>query len=162
MTSSRPDPDPGTPWLSPLSPAALALWWAGGAVLGWGLHRAAVLLDRTPPLVSWSQPVTLLLVAALVGLVAWQTWRRVRAGRAHLRAHQMVNRLALARASAYAGAIIFGGYAGYALSWWGVDVELAGQRALRSVVAAGAGLLLVLVGLALERACRVPGDPDGA
>ena len=47
-----------------------------------------------------------------------------------LEPHQAVNRLVLARACALVGALVAGGYVGYALSWVGVDAELAGQRVL--------------------------------
>ncbi len=52
-----------------------------------------------------------------------------------LEPHQAVNRLVLARACALVGALVAGGYLGYALSWLGVDAELARQRAWRSVAA---------------------------
>ena len=43
--------------------------------------------------------------------------------------HQAVNRLVLAKACALAGALVAGGYLGYALSWVGLtDAELAQQR----------------------------------
>jgi hypothetical protein len=75
--------------------------------------------------------------------------------------HQAVNRLVLARACAFVGALVAGGYGGYAVSWLGLEAELAGQRAWRSATAALAGLLICATGLLLERACRVrSGDPE--
>ena len=66
----------------------------------------------------------------------------------------------LARAGALVGALVAGGYAGYALSWIGDPAELAGQRILRSVVAVLAGVLMVVGALLLERACRVRKPPN--
>jgi integral membrane sensor domain MASE1 len=75
--------------------------------------------------------------------------------RERLEPHQAVNRLVLARAGALVGALVAGGYAGYAISWIGDPAELAGQRILRSVIAVVAGVLIVVGALLLERACRV-------
>jgi hypothetical protein len=41
-----------------------------------------------------------------------------------------------------------------------MDIVLPRERAIRSFVAAGAGVLVVVCGLLLERACRIPRDPD--
>jgi hypothetical protein len=75
--------------------------------------------------------------------------------------HQAVNRLVLAKACALAGAMVGGGYFGYALSWWGVsEAELAQQRMVQSLVAGAAGVSIVAASLWLERACRVRGDDE--
>ncbi|HYF71882.1 MAG TPA: DUF3180 family protein, partial [Nocardioides sp.] len=61
--------------LRPTSGAALALWTVIGLVGGWLLHPVAEqLLDR-PPIVTWAQPLALLLVAAILGATAYLTWR---------------------------------------------------------------------------------------
>ena len=73
-----------------------------------------------------------------------------------------MNRLVLARASALVGALLAGGYAGYAVSWLGVDAALADQRIWRSLVAAAAGVGIVVTAVLLERACRVRSDGDDA
>ena len=59
------------------------------------------------------------------------------------------------RAAALVGALVAGGYAGYALSWVGDPAELAGQRILRSAVAVAAAITTMVGALLLERACRV-------
>jgi TctA family transporter len=58
------------------------------------------------------------------------------------------------------GALVAGGYLGYALSWVGVDTELGDQRMWRSAVAGLAGVAIVITALLLERACRVRSDPE--
>jgi high-affinity Fe2+/Pb2+ permease len=73
-----------------------------------------------------------------------------------------VNRLVLARACALVGALVAGGYAGYALSWVGMDSDLASQRLWRSAVAAVAGVAIVVTSMLLERACRVRSDDEDA
>ena len=149
--------DGGT--LRPTSPVTLAVWAIVGLAGGWLLHP---LSDRigTPPVVGWTQAVLLLLVAAILGATAWATWRVVHVRRERLLPHQAVNRLVLATACAYVGALAGGGYLGYGLSWVGDQAELADERLVRSLVAALAGLFVVVAALLLERACRVRKDAD--
>jgi hypothetical protein len=156
-----PEPPPPTGRLRPMGPAGLVVWGLIGLLAGWLFHS---LLDRgtgTPPTVSWAQPLTLLLVAAILWGTAWSTRRTVHHRAGALQPHQAVNRLVLARACAYVGALAAGFYLGYAVSWLGVETnDLAGQRAFRSACACVAGLLVVAGGLLLERACRVPPEDD--
>ncbi len=135
----------------------LALWAIAGLVGGWLLHPLA---DRagTAPVVSWLQPLALLLVAGILAYTAYSTRRVVRHRPDLLLPHQAVNRLVLARACAFVGALVLGGYLGYALSWVGDEAELADERIWRSVAASFAGLLIVITALLLERACRVGSD----
>ncbi len=80
--------------------------------------------------------------------------------RERLEPRRAVNRLLLARSCAYVGALVAGGYAGYAVSWLGVGAELADQRAWRSLAAAAAGAAITITAVLLERACRVRSDDD--
>jgi len=134
-----------------------------GLVCGWLVRRVAAYAGGTAPLVTWTQPAVLFLAAGILGLLVWHTRRvlaDVPAGRPE--AHRLVNRLVLARASALAGAFVAGGYLGYALSWLGVGAELASQRALRSAVAGLGGLMVLMMSLWLERACRVRETDDAS
>ncbi len=135
----------------------LAVWAIVGLVFGWLLHPLA---DRagTAPVVSWIQPLALLLVAGILGYTSYSTNRQLQHRRDLLLPHQAVNRLVLARACALVGALVLGGYLGYALSWVGDDAELADERIWRSGAAAFAGLTIVITALLLERACRVGSD----
>lgn len=159
MAEQPPDDVPrGT--LRPTPPATLALWAAVGLVGGFLLHSLSDALDRIPPVVSWAHPTALFVVAALLLVTAWLTWRAVHVQRIRLQPHQAVNRLVLARASALVGALVAGGYLGYGVSWFGVDTALGHQRLLRSLVAALGGVLIVVAALLLERACRVRSEPE--
>lgn len=148
-------PDNGS--LRPTGAVTLAVWAVVGLVAGWFVHPVS---DRfgTPPIITWTQPLLLFLVAAIVGATAWATWRVVHVRRERLDPQHAFNRLVLARASAYVGALVGGGYLGYALSWLGDPAELADQRMIRSIVAAAAGVAVVIASLLLERACRVRRD----
>ena len=157
-----PEPDPEEEpagYLEPTAPGVVTAWGVAGLVAGWLVHPVSESLNGTALVVSWVQPGALLLLAAAVGVTAWQTWRAVHVRREHLEPHRAVNRLVLGRAAALVGALVAGGYAGYAVSWVGSEAELAGQRMLRSALAALCGLLLVTGGLLLERACRVRKGP---
>jgi hypothetical protein len=155
-----PEPDPQGR-LRPMSPAALCIWAVIGLVGGWLFHVIADHGTGLPPKVSWAQPLALVLVAAILFGTAWSTRRTIAQHPGRLSPHQAVNRLVLARACAYVGALAGGAYIGYAVSWLGVDsTELAGQRAFRSACAGVAGVLIVIGGVLLERACRVPPKDD--
>ena len=148
--------------LRPTSAATLTVWAVVGLVGGYLLHPLAIRARGTAPIVTWAQPLALVLVAAILGATAYLTWRTVHVQHQRLEPHQAVNRLVLARACALVGALVAGGYAGYALSWAGMDSDLASQRLWRSVVAAAAGIAIVVTSVLLERACRVRSDDDEA
>lgn len=144
-----------------MSPAGLCIVAAVGLVVGWVFHQLTDTDTGLPPQVPWAQPLALFLVAAILGGTAWATRRTLTQHPGRLSPHQAVNRLVLARACAYVGALAAGLYIGYAVSWLGVSSsDLAGQRAFRAGCAGGAGILIVVAGLLLERACRVPPEDD--
>ena len=158
MTEPPEEPPAGTGRLRPTSPAWLTVCAVVGLVLGWVVRPLAVEIEGTARLVGWSQPVALGVVALIVAVTAWITWRQLQVRREHLEPHRAVNRLALGRASAYVGALVAGGYAGYAVSWLGLSSDLVGEQVLRALCAAGAGLAMLVGGLVVERACRVRSD----
>jgi hypothetical protein len=139
--------------LRPTPPGVVVGWALAGLVCGWGLHLVSDRMGNVPPLVSWAQPLALLLLAAILGYVAWATWRTVHVRRERLLPHQAVNRLVLARACVLVAALVGGGYLGYALSWIGAAED--NGRLWPSLAGGGAGLLGVVAALLLERACRI-------
>jgi hypothetical protein len=146
--------------LRPTSAGVLTGWGVAGLVGGWLLHPLTVRWRGSAPIVTWAQPLALILVAAILGATAYLTWRTVHVQHQRLEPHRAVNRLVLARACALVGALVAGGYVGYAVTWLGDDAELAAQRALRSGIAGGAGVAIVVTAMLLERACRVRSDGD--
>ena len=158
--SVGPDQQPGR--LRPTSVAAIASWTVAGLVAGWLVHPLAERWQGDAPIVTWAQPLALVLVAAILGATAYLTWRTLHVHHERLEPHQAVNRLVLARSCALVGALAAGGYVGYAVSWLGVDTELADQRVWRSFAAGAAGLAIVVTALLLERACRVRSDDEDA
>jgi hypothetical protein len=145
----------------PTGPGALVGFFVTGLVLGWLLRPVSIRVNGTAPTVGWLPVLALLLVALIMGAVAWVTYRDLHRRGRRLEPHKAVNRLVLAKACALAGAMVGGGYFGYALSWWRVsEAALVQQRLLQSLVAGIAGVLIVAGSLLLERACRVRGGDD--
>lgn len=143
------------------TPVPVVLGWAVvGLIAGWAVHSISVRAGAVPPLVSWAQPATLWLMAGILGYTAWATWRAVHVRRERMQPHQALNRFVLGRACAIVAALVAGGYLGYALSWLGDAAEMADDRLVRSLVAAGGAVAAVVAGLLLERACRLPSEPD--
>ncbi len=158
------EPDPGR--LRPTAPGTLLALGLVGLVGGWAIRPVSVALDDPAPRVGWLPPLALLLVAVILGYAAWTTHRLLQrpegsdrpVGR--LLPHQAVNRLVLAKSCALVGALVGGGYVGYALTWVGSAAEKGGERILHSAVAGVSGGLIVAASLLLERACRVRKDDE--
>ncbi|TIC79390.1 DUF3180 domain-containing protein [Nocardioides sp. GY 10127] len=131
---------------------------AVGLLGGWVWNPLSVSLFGTAPLVSWAPPSALGLVALTLLVTARATHQQVHVRRERLEPHRAVNRLAFGRAAAYVGALVAGGYGGYAISWLGVPSDSATQRLVYSGLATLAGVVVVIGGILLERACRVPAD----
>lgn len=157
---TRPEDDEPGGTLRPTPPLTLVKLAVVGLVLGWLVRPVYRALEARPPIVTWPQPVALVLVAVLLGLTAWLTHRAVHVQRRRLAPHQAVNRLVLARACALVGALVGGAYAGYAVGQLGLSAELAGQRLIRSALAALACAAVCVAALLLERACRVRSDAE--
>ncbi len=157
MTEPGPGPEePPEPsgTLRPTSARALTLCAVVGLLAGWAIHPVMSRVAGHPPLVSWTQALAVVLVAAIMGFLAWHTWQTVQVRGERLDPHQAVNRLVLARACALGGTLIAAGYVGYAVSWLGDASQFADRWIVRSVVAALGGAGVTLASLALERACR--------
>lgn len=147
--------------LKPVSGAAITVWTVVGLVGGWLLKRLLESWRGVAPLVTWAQPLILLLIAAILAGTAWITWRQVHVRQERIEPHRAVNRLVLARACTMVGALLAGGYLGYAVSWlWQHGDPLAPQQVARSALAAFAGAMIVLGARLLEHACRVRRDED--
>lgn len=150
--------------LAPLSQRAISLAGIAGVASGWLLHRIWEHAYASPaPVVTWLQPISLGVIGAILVLLARITRKQIKE-RQLLEPHKAVNRLVLGRAGALAGALVAGGYLGYAISWLGYAGDpLALERIWLSIASAAAALLVVLGGLLLERACRIdPPEPDRA
>ena len=141
-------------------PGPLVLFGVVGLVGGWSLRPLALRMGVLEPPVRLAAVAALWFVAALIGGSAYLTRRVVRRERSSLPHHHAVNRLVLGKACALVGALVAGGYLGYALAQLGVDEPAADARLWRALVAAAGGLALCAAALLLELACRVPPEDD--
>lgn len=163
MSGTGPEEPPGPRGtLRPTSARALTTYAVAGLVGGWAIHPVMSRVTGGPPLVSWAQALAVVLVAVIMGFLAWHTWQTVQVRGQRLELHQAMNRLVLARACALGGTLISAGYVGYAVSWLGDASQFADRWILRSVIAAAGGVGVTLASLALERACRTDGGQPRA
>ncbi len=148
--------------LRPVSAAQITALALVGLVLGRLAHPVLQSWRGVAPVVTWLPTLLFGFVAAILVVATVGTRRAQRGVRPRPDPQHMVNRFVLARATAMVGAVVAGAYAGYAVSWLGLEAELASQRALRSAAAAVSASLMVAAALLLERACRVRSDDDEA
>lgn len=156
--------DPQSPEQGTVRPtqirSLIALFIVGG-LLGYALARISIAVGGAAPQIQWSSVLILLAAAAMVLVLANSTYRTLHRDRRRMDVHRAVRFLLLAKASALVGAIVAGGYLGFGLEFVDqLDVRMPQERVIRSVSAAIAAILLVIGGLLLERACRVPKDKD--
>ncbi len=139
----------------------LALCAAVAALAGYGLGELAY---GDLPSLSATGPVTLTLVAVFeLGLA--QVVRDRLQGRADPRARplhpeQVARAAVLAKASSPTGAVFAGGYAGLLTFLIGDGTQAAMDDQPYAGAAVATSLLLVGAALVLERACRLPEDPE--
>jgi hypothetical protein len=132
-----------------------------GGLAGWLLVVTANAFDLIPPEVPWTAPIGLILLAALVGALAYSSHQRIQVRRERMEPSRAVAFLVLGKASALAGALVAGGYFGFALMFLTrIDAVAPRDRVIRSGVAVLAGIALCITGLLLERACKIPGEDD--
>ncbi len=147
--------------IGPTRVSVLVALFAVGAMLGYALVSVAERFNSTAPRVEWTAVLALLVIAGVLLVFAYTTHRTVHRERRRMDARRAVNFVLLAKASALSGALVSGGYLGFALQFVDqLDVELPQERFIRALAAAVIGLAIVLAGLLLERACRVPEDEN--
>ena len=131
------------------------------AALGYALGQVAY---GDLPSLSATGPVTLALVAVVEAGMAAVIRDRLqsgpRPGARPLHPEQVARAAVLAKASSPTGAVFAGGYAGLLLFLVGDGTTAAADDRPYAGVAVAAALALVAAALVLERACRLPEDPE--
>jgi hypothetical protein len=154
----KPGPEPrGTVGLTKISLLVSALLVS--AMVVWLVFSAMDAAGLALPFIPVLVPVALAVVAALVGLGAWLTYRTVQVKKEVIHSKAALQRLALGKSAALAGAIIAGGYlaiAAYSLPH--LYGESARARFWTALAAGIAGIALSVCGCLLEWSCRVPPD----
>ncbi|MGH8879012.1 MAG: DUF3180 domain-containing protein [Stackebrandtia sp.] len=153
------DNEPKKPSLKPTAPSTLLVAaLAAGALM-------LVLASRGdyPPIPRWYTPVTLLLLSFILAYTAYTTRARIehKAGAKPVEPLLFARFAALAKASSIGGAIIAGAYAGVVVYLFAHrELVAAGQDLPVAAFGFVSCLVLVAAALWLERACRIPEDPD--
>jgi hypothetical protein len=146
--------------LRPTHPGRLAGIVVIVALLTWAAIRP---FYSELPLMPWTAIPTVLLLAVGEGYSAWATKARIarKPDTKPVEPLAVARLAALAKASAYAGAVFGGLFAGFAL----YTVQIFDRETPRSefFVATGSFLscvALICAALYLEHACRIPKEPD--
>jgi len=115
--------------------------------------------DGSPAQVAWSGPVTLLAAAAVLVCLAYFLNLRLQVNRVRIPDRQAVAWLALGKAAAVVGALMAGGYFGFAVRFvTDLSIDAPRERVIRSIVAIVGGIAITVAALRIERACMVPPD----
>jgi uncharacterized protein DUF3180 len=147
--------------IQPTKVGTLAAVFVVGGMLGFLLVPVADAVNGTAPTVEWTSVVALSLAALTVLALALSTYRTIHRDGRMLEPQRAVNLLILAKACAFAGSLVAGGYLGFASHFVNdLQAPLPRERLFRSIAAAAASAVVVIGGLLLERSCRIPGDDD--
>ncbi len=148
--------------MRPTNPATLLLAGVITAALAWLVMEQSY---GSLPKLPWLPPVTIFALAVVEAVLARTTKARIehRPGTARVDPLSVARFVVLAKASALAGALIAGAYGG--MSGWlilqrGRGLAAAADDTPAAVAGLIGALALVVAGLLLERACRVPKRPD--
>jgi hypothetical protein len=145
----------------PTSSVVLAALIAVGFVGGWLTPPMLTRLDLSTPRLGWTSAVMLLLAAMVVGRFAWAAWQSLHKRGERMTSAYAIKLLAMAKSCALVAALVGGYYAGFALAFAdALDSMLGRERFWQGLAAAGACLALLVASLLLERACKLPQDPD--
>lgn len=120
--------------------------------------RGGTLLPVPP--IAW---LVVLLIAAVVGVLAWNVRQYVRGKRPGFDVLLAARTVVLAAASAYTGGLLFGWYVAQVLIVLSAgDLDIPGRRdvAVTAGISAMAAVALAVVGLVAERWCEVPPPDD--
>jgi hypothetical protein len=147
--------------IQPTRARTLLLLGGCGVVIGWFSVPVFESIQTSAPTVGWQSVLALAFLAAVLLGTAWSTWRALHRLRRYIEPHRAVNLLVIAKASALVGALVAGGYLGFGAQFLdSLDIMLPRQRVIRSGLAVLASLVMMVGGLLLERALKVPGEPE--
>jgi hypothetical protein len=131
-----------------------------GALIGWTIAVVSS-RDGIPLRVAWSGPITLLAAGAVLACIAYVLHQRLQVHRIRIDDRQAVAWLALGKAAAVVGALMAGGYFGFAVRFVAdVGTDASRARVIRSLIAMAGGIAIMLAALRIEKACLVPPGED--
>ncbi|MGI8578566.1 MAG: DUF3180 domain-containing protein [Nocardioidaceae bacterium] len=152
-------PDQGT--IRPTRLRVLAVLFIVGALLGYGFVSLTEHLNGTAPGVEWTSVGALVAIGLVLLVLAQSTYRALHREGRQIDPQRAVNYLLLAKASSLVGSVMAGGYLGFGLRFVDqLDFGLPRERAIRAGCAALGSIVILVAGLLLERACRIPRVKD--
>ena len=153
--------------MKPVSPLLLLVIAVALAVLGWLAALISGRYSLETPVLPLTGLLTMGVIVALtlilgVRVLRWRNGRKKRMLNPILAAWTLV----LAQACAYTGTVLLGWHAGIFLDQLRLWSVRSGQSITWETLSmAGGGLVMVVVGLVVERFCRIPpedGDAEGS
>lgn len=130
-----------------------------GAVLAAFLLSIYDLLEAFPPVVPWTVPAILVVMAVAAWIYSRGLAKRVE--QRSVSGAEAVRALAIAKSAIMAGAILAGMHAVYVGRWLGeLDAPQPAQRVLLGSVTLVSAALFTGSGHLLEKACVAPDDDD--
>ncbi|GAB3816508.1 hypothetical protein GCM10028820_15880 [Tessaracoccus terricola] len=152
-------PEPPRPKLGLTTFKQVLVAALAGALLAAFLLSIYDLFEGFPPVVPWTVPAILVVMAVAAWIYSRGLSKRV-AQRA-VSGVEAVRALAIAKAAIMAGAILAGMHAVYVGRWIGqLDASQPAQRVLLGSVTLVSAILFTGAGHLLEKACVVPDDDD--
>ena len=140
------------------------IWVALVAVpIGWSIGRVVDAMSGALPPVPWVLPLLLvfLAIAMFAGSRAVRGWITERRFDSRIDALRVARSVALAKASAYFGALLVGVYTGLGLLALGyLDSPMGRNRGILSATVVVAAVVLTVAAVRLERAGEVPPPAD--
>jgi len=115
------------------------------------------------PLLPLAAVFSMLAIALLTFLLGWRVhrWKTAKVKK-HLDPLLAARTLILAQAGAYAGTVLFGWHLGILLEQLQfLQYSSAVDHVITAAVMAGGGVVMLVVGLIVERFCRIPPEDDG-
>lgn len=146
--------------MRPTNPATLLVAAVAAGAVAWLITKTAY---GSMPKLPWLPPVSIFALAVVEAVMARTTKSRIehRPGTARVDPLSVARFVVLAKASALAGALIAGAYGGVLLFLLTHrNLSAATDDTPAAVAGLVGGAALVVAGLLLERACRVPRRPD--
>ncbi|NLF05868.1 MAG: DUF3180 domain-containing protein [Actinomycetales bacterium] len=142
---------------------AVVLALLGAGVVGWFVWSAILGRGGLPPQVPWTVAAVLVLIAGIVLRLGLQVRQYQRGKKPDLDAIRAARTAVLAKAAAYTGGVLAGWYGAQTLV---LVTDLANEPmragALSAGGATGGAVVLAVVGLVVERFCRLPPPGDEA
>lgn len=141
-----------------MRPAVLVIIAIIAAAIGWLATAATNRLSMPTPVLPVSALVTMGVIAVLtlvmgIRVLRWRNGKKKNMLNPILAARTLI----LAQACAYAGTLLLGWHAGISFDLLRIGSLRSGEGILwNAVLMGGGGVVMVIVGLVVERFCRIP------